>query len=251
MYDDVYGPDSSAILALAGLFAFFGLLIGVVFYVLGSWFLMKIFDKAGVQGRWRAWVPVYNMMVFFKLGDLSPWLVLYGLGGALLLSWIGIGYVFSLAIAVLSAMAAYRVGLKLQKEGAWVVLYVFLSLVWLGINAFDKSRWNPNVAPASWAGNGFLGDRTVWDGVPTQPAAAPGYGQAAPAYGQPAAGQPGAYPPPPAPGAYPPPADATGAFPPAGDAPGAYPPPPGGTTPPSPPAGDDRPPAPPAPPAQP
>ena len=172
MYDDVYGPDSSAILALAGLFAFFGLLIGVVFYVLGSWFLMKIFDKAGVQGRWRAWVPVYNMMVFFKLGDLSPWLVLYGLGGALLLSWIGIGYVFSLAIAVLSAMAAYRVGLKLQKEGAWVVLYVFLSLVWLGINAFDKSRWNPNVAPASWAGNGFLGDRTVWDGVPTQPAAA-------------------------------------------------------------------------------
>ena len=45
-------------------------------YVLGSWFLMKIFDKAGVQGRWRAWVPVYNTDDLLKLGDLNPWLVL-------------------------------------------------------------------------------------------------------------------------------------------------------------------------------
>ena len=43
---------------------------------------MKIFDKAGVQGRWRAWVPVYNTLIFVKLGDLNPWwlLVLWGGG---------------------------------------------------------------------------------------------------------------------------------------------------------------------------
>ncbi|PJI52401.1 hypothetical protein CTI14_42855, partial [Methylobacterium radiotolerans] len=108
---------------------------------------------------------VYNSMIFFKLGDLSPWLVLYGIAGAALLSWIGIGFLFSLALGVLSVIAAWRVGLKLQKDAVWVVLYVFLSIVWLGINAFDKSRWNPNIQPASWAGNAFLGDRTVYNSM--------------------------------------------------------------------------------------
>ena len=68
----------------------------IVFYVLGSWFLMKVFQKAGVQGGWRAWVPVYNLMIFSKLGDLSPWLILYAIGGSIVLGWIpGVGGFFS------------------------------------------------------------------------------------------------------------------------------------------------------------
>ncbi|MDN3311474.1 DUF5684 domain-containing protein [Microbacterium oryzae] len=282
MYDDVYGPNGGALLAVLGIFLFLLAFGAVIYYVLSSWFLMRIFDKAGVQGRWRAWVPVYNLMVFFKLGDLSPWLVLYSLAGSILLGFIDLGFIFGIATAVLSAMAAYRVGLKLQKEGAWVVLYIFLSLIWLGINAFDRSRWNPAVPPAPWSGNAFFGDRTVWDGVPSGTRSglgapdygAAGYGQApygqapygqapygqAPygqnGYGHPQQGQapygqsaPDAFP-----SAFPPPADATGGLPPRGDAPGVYPPSPAGTTPgavPPPPRreGDDpsTPPAPPAP----
>lgn len=238
-YDD--GAFAAALLAMTGLM----ILFAIVIYVLTSFFMMKIFQKAGVQGAWRAWVPVYNMMVFFKLGDLSPWLVLYGFGGAILLSWIGIGYLFSLALAVFSAIAAYRIGLKLQKEAWWVVLYVLLSIVWLGILAFDRSRWNQAVPPAPWAGNAFLGDNTQWDGVPTQTAAvAPGYGQAGygqPGYGQPPEpqghpqpgypAQPGQAPTPPVQGgAVPPvPPPAPGTTPPRGDEP------PAGTTPPAPP----------------
>lgn len=249
-YDD-YGAGY-----LGLLFAYFFviLLIAVAGYVLVSLFYMKIFQKAGVQGNWRAWVPVYNSMIFFKLGDLSPWLVLYGIAGAALLSWIGIGFLFSLALGVLSVIAAWRVGLKLQKDAVWVVLYVFLSIVWLGINAFDKSRWNPNIQPASWAGNAFLGDRTVWDGIPVQPAAAaPQQGYGAPqGYGTPPQGYAPptqAFTPPAAPGYAPPAAPAapaTGApIPPVPPttrpAPPAAPP----TTPPAPPA------APPAPPTTP
>ena len=33
---------------------------------------MRIFEKAGVQGKWRAWVPVYNTLMLAKLGDLNP-----------------------------------------------------------------------------------------------------------------------------------------------------------------------------------
>lgn len=144
------------------------IIVGAAAYVVGCFFLSKIFAKAGVEGSWRAWVPVYNMMVFFKLGDLSPWLVLYGVGGALLLSWLGIGSLFSLALFAASAVAAYRIGMKMQKEPVWVVLFVFLSLVWLGIMAFDKARWNTAVPPAQWSSNAFLGDHTTWQGVPAQ-----------------------------------------------------------------------------------
>src|SRR5690606_14272921 len=91
---------------------------------------------------------------------------------------------------------------KLQKEAVWVVLYVFLSLVWLGIVAFDKSRWNPAIAPAPWAGNAFLADKTVWQGIPVQPSASAPSGYAAP-QGYPQAPQGYA---PPAPQGYVPPA---------------------------------------------
>jgi hypothetical protein len=263
-----------AVMAIMGVVFFFVVVIG---YVVGSFFMMKLFDKAGVQGKWRAWIPVYNMMIFFKLGDLSPWLVLYGVGGIIVLSWIPVlgflGSLIGLALGVLSAMAAWRIGLKLQKEAAWVILYVLLSLVWLGINAFDKSRWNPNIVPAGWAANGFLADRTVWDGVPVQPGAsiapgAPGYGApqgygtpqgyAAPPQGYQPPAQPG-YAPPVQPGYQPPAQPGYGApVPPAPDAPapqapGAPVPPP--ATPPAPPtappAAPGTPPAPPADPTQP
>ncbi|UNK69605.1 DUF5684 domain-containing protein [Microbacterium sp. H1-D42] len=199
-YDDSGYAAMVAMLALVGVLL---LIVGPIMYVVLSLFLMKVFEKAGVQGKWRAWVPVYSSMVLFKLGDMSPWLVLYSIGASLLLSWIPVvGWILPLAILALSAMAAWRVGLKLQKEAAWVILYVLLSPVWLGILAFDRSRWNPMIAPAPWSANGFLADRTVWDGVPVQPSQsvasqAPGYGAAPQGYAPPA---PQGYQPPAQPG---------------------------------------------------
>ena len=137
--DSSYSDTGSlAILAALGFFFF---LIAVAFYVIGSWFLMKIFDKAGVQGRWRAWVPVYNLLVFAKLGDLSPWVMLIAIAAGALLSGIPVlGVIIGLVPLAAGAMAAWRVGQKLQKETPWVILYIFLSIIWVGINAFDKSR---------------------------------------------------------------------------------------------------------------
>ncbi|WP_295577627.1 DUF5684 domain-containing protein, partial [uncultured Microbacterium sp.] len=193
-YND--GPGIAAALALG--FIFF--LFAVAVWVVTSFFLMKIFDKAGVQGKWRAWVPVYNYMVFSKLGDLSPWLILIAIGASVFLSWLPvIGQLISIASFLVLALAAWRVGLKLQKEPVWVVLYILLAPVWLGILAFDKSRWNTAVPPAPWASNAFLSDTTVWPGVPAQ---APAGGYAAP-------GAPAGYPSAP-PAGYTPPAPPAG-----------------------------------------
>lgn len=161
--------DSSAngMLFMALLTMVLSLAVGVLFYVVSAYFLSKVFDKAGVEGKWRAWVPVYNMMVFFKLGDLSPWLVLYLLGGGLVLSVVGIGFLFSLLMLGVSMVAAYRVGQKLGAEPVMVVLWI-LPVVWLIVMGINSSRWNPQVEAPQWQGNGFLEDRTSWDGVPEQ-----------------------------------------------------------------------------------
>ncbi len=212
-YDDGSGA--------AALLAFFIILIPVLIitalvgYVISSFLLMRIFDKAGVQGKWRAWVPVYNWLIFSKLGDFSPWVALGVIVGASVLSQVPVlGWVLLVVQFVMYVVISWRVGLKLGKEWYFLLLWLIPglgTLIWLAILAFDSSRWNTAVRPAPWA-RSFLGDSTVWEGVPQQSGAAPA-----------------------APGAYPPPA-----------APGAYPPPPA-----SPSASGDVPPAPPAPPSDP
>jgi hypothetical protein len=249
MSDNIDGSG----LALLAAAALFWSIFAIAFYILSSIFLMKIFDKAGVQGKWRAWVPIYNLMVFSKLGDLSPWLILIAIGASILLSWIPvIGWVVGLLPLVVSLLAAWRVGLKLQKEAVWLILYFFLTIIWLGILAFDKSRWNTAIPAAPWANNSFLADRTVWAGVPSQ-APAGGYPAAQAGYAAPAAYEPPAgYAPPPAaaPPATPPAATPPAAAPPAAAPPAAAPEPPTSapsappsTPPAAPPAGPTPPPA--------
>lgn len=221
--------DSAAGVAFLAIWFTFIFLFAIIGYVITSFFLMKIFEKAGVQGKWRAWVPIYNYMIFSKLGDLSPWVFLIALGASIVLGWIPvIGWIVSIAPMVVLLLAAWRVGLKLQKEPVWLILFFFLSIVWLGILAFDKSRWNTAIPAAPWASNNFLADRTVWDGVPVQASA-----------GSAGAGSVGQA----APGAYPPPA---GYQPPSGYAPPAAPPAAASEPPVTPPAAPSNPPAPPA-----
>nr|WP_154921275.1 large exoprotein [Microbacterium testaceum] len=203
--------DGSGLAALAFLIVLLPLLLISLFagYIISSFFLMKIFEKAGVQGKWRAWVPIYNALVAAKLGDVSPWAYLIVVVGASVLSNIPvIGFVFGLVAVAASVVVAWRIGLKFGKD--WPLLLLWLipgvgTLIWLGILAFGSARWNPAIAPAPWA-NTVAADKTVWDGVPVQPGqqvSGPGYG--GPGYGGPAAPPASGMTPPPAPGSTPPP----------------------------------------------
>jgi hypothetical protein len=203
--------DGSGFAALAFLIVLLPLLLISIFagYIISSFFFMKIFEKAGVQGKWRAWVPIYNTLVAAKLGDVSPWAYLIVVVGASVLSNIPvIGFVFGLVAVAASVVVAWRIGLKLGKD--WPLLLLWLipgigTLIWLGILAFGSARWNPAIAPAPWAST-IAADKTVWDGVPVQPgqqvtgAGGPGYG--GPATGSTPPPAPGTTPPPPAPPQY-------------------------------------------------
>lgn len=235
-YYDGDGAGVGAALAFVFLLLPIILILALAGYLITSFFFMKIFEKAGVQGKWRAWVPFYREMVFAKLGDLSPWVMLGAIIATGVLSNIpGIGFIFGYLAIIALALASVRVGLKLGKDWPLVLLYIIPGigqLIWLGIAAFSSSPWNPNVQPSPWR-TSFLRDTTVWQGIPVQPdggasPAAGAYGATGTGYASPsapAAPPAGAYPPaatPPTPpaGAYPPPTtQPPTAQPPAPDAP--------------------------------
>ncbi len=215
-----YGAGDAASAAAFLILGLFGFLFAIVAYVISAFLLSKVFEKAGVQGKWRAWVPIYNYLVLAKLGDFSPWVIL----GLVVASAIPVlQYLAGLALLVALIMVAYRVNAKFGRD--WPILLLFIlgplgQWIWLGILAFGSNPWNPNIQPSPWA-NSFLADKTVWNGIPVQPGqqvqappAAGGYGAPAAGYAPPA--QP--YSPPQAPPAAgptpPPPAPPTGPTPP-------------------------------------
>jgi hypothetical protein len=138
-YYDVYSNesvyDSSTQIsneAAVGIFfgtLIFGLIIALVAYAISAFLLGRIFKKAGVEA-WKAWVPVYNTWVLLELGDQKGyWSVL------MLIPLVNI------VAIVFVIIAEYHIGLKLGKEGWFVLLAIFLPIVWLIWLAVDNSTW--------------------------------------------------------------------------------------------------------------
>jgi hypothetical protein len=179
MYDDYYYGSSAGLLAAyAGIFVF-GLIVFVAIYVLSAIFLKKIFEKAGVANPNVAWIPVYNYLLFIKLGDVNPFLYLIAIGASVLLGSIPvIGQIVGLASLAIFVAASYRINLKLQKDPVpFTIFAALLSIIWLGVIAFGKEQWNTasrplaGVAPVpapQWAHIAFFMDQTTWGGVPHQ-----------------------------------------------------------------------------------
>lgn len=107
----------------------FALVFGIAIYVIFALLMGRIFKKAGIES-WKAWVPVYNNWVLLELGGQQGfWAVL-----ALI-------PVVNIVAAVFMYIAMYNIGLKLGKDGAFVLLAIFVPVVWLIWLAVDSSTW--------------------------------------------------------------------------------------------------------------
>lgn len=123
---DVSDAAAAGIMMVVVLFT---LIFVAAIYVIHSYLLSRIFKKAGVEA-WKAWVPVYSSWVMLELGDQKGfWAVL-----ALI-------PIVNIASAVFMYLAQYNIGMKLGKEGAFVLLAIFLPTVWLIWLAVDSSTW--------------------------------------------------------------------------------------------------------------
>ena len=76
MYDSSYADMATfaSVATLASLISTYSLII-LAFYVLIIVAQWKIFTKAGQEG-WKALIPIYNVVVLYKIIGLSPWLLL-------------------------------------------------------------------------------------------------------------------------------------------------------------------------------
>lgn len=127
-----YQTERAADVAAAGVilvFVFFAIAAAVAGYVVTAYLLGRIFKKAG-EKPWKAWVPVYNNWVLLELGGQQGfWAVL---------AFIPIVNIVAL---VFTCIAFYNIGLRFGKDGAFVLLAIFLPIVWLIWLAFDSSTW--------------------------------------------------------------------------------------------------------------
>lgn len=131
-YDYSYTNSAAAAVAPGVIifFIFLTLIIVAAIYALHAFLLSRIFKKAGVK-EWIAWVPFYNTWKLLELGGQPGfWAVLA------IINPLGI------VTAVFVYISMYHIGLKLGKDGAWVVLGIFLPTVWMAILAFDNSKWS-------------------------------------------------------------------------------------------------------------
>lgn len=105
------------------------LVFGLALYALGAWSLGTVFKKAGVAS-WKAWVPVYNSIIMFKMGDQNPlWLI------TMLIPLVNI------VAAIFMIIAVHNINLKFGRGAGSTVLYVFLPFVWSLIIGLGPDRW--------------------------------------------------------------------------------------------------------------
>ena len=82
------------------------------------------------MSSWKAWVPVYSSWILLELGgQRGYWAVILPIPAV---NIVAILFMF---------MAMYTIGLKFGKEGAFVLLAIFLPIVWLIWLALDDSTW--------------------------------------------------------------------------------------------------------------
>ena len=95
----------------------------IVFAILSQW---KVFEKAGQPG-WACLIPFYNIIILLKIAN-KPWW------------WI---FMFFIPIAniVFMIMMIHRISLSFGKGAGFTVGLLFLSIIFWGILAFDKSEY--------------------------------------------------------------------------------------------------------------
>lgn len=134
MYDSSYADMATfaSVATLASLISTYSLII-LAFYVLIIVAQWKIFTKAGQEG-WKAIIPIYNVVVLYKIIGLSPWLLLL-----YLLSVVPVvGWIISIALSIVSTV---KLAKAFNQSTAFIFGLLFLSPIFQMILGFGKAEY--------------------------------------------------------------------------------------------------------------
>jgi len=124
--------DATMASAISGIFSTIAIFM-VIWYVLIVVAQWKIFTKAGEAG-WKCLIPVYNLVILFKISGLSPWLIL-----VYLLSIIPVvGGIISL---VLTIVLWNKLSQAFGHGAGFTVGLLFLNPIFMMILGFGSSEY--------------------------------------------------------------------------------------------------------------
>lgn len=128
-YNNVSVATAGTLIGVLMTYLVFIIAIAVV-QIIAMW---RIFTKAGEKG-WKSIIPIYNIVILFKISGLSPWLVLVYL--AAIIPFIG-----GIALIALNAVLSYKLAKSFGKDGGWAVGLFFLAPIFYMILGFGKSEY--------------------------------------------------------------------------------------------------------------
>ena len=102
----------------------------IVLEIVAKW---RMFTKAGEEG-WKSIIPIYNLVVEFKIAGLSPWLILLCLLAV-------IPFIGSVVIVVLAICERVKLGKAFGKSTGFILGMIFLSTIFDLILGFDSSEY--------------------------------------------------------------------------------------------------------------
>jgi len=140
MYDyEAAGFGLGALIAVAAGLIFLFVIIGIVLHILMALGLYKMAQNRGIENAWLAWIPVANLYILGKLiGSLAigswevPSVELFLPIACVVAGILGqipvIGWLISLAFAVLMFFALYKLFKMYRPQSAtlWLILSILL-----------------------------------------------------------------------------------------------------------------------------
>lgn len=117
---------------IAMFMAIFAAIVGIL-TIIAQW---KIFTKAGEKG-WKSLIPIYNMVVLFKISGLSGWCVLGYLVGIIPI----IGPIIALGITIYLMINLAK---AFGKGSGFAVGLIILNTIFIMILAFGSAEYQLN-----------------------------------------------------------------------------------------------------------
>ncbi|MDQ0477716.1 DUF5684 domain-containing protein [Chryseobacterium sp. MDT2-18] len=128
-YDGMNSGDVAGTMAMG-----FGMLIFYLFvYLFFSFCLYKIFQKAGREDAWAAFIPIYNSIVLLDIIKKPIWWFIL-----LMVPFVNI---------IFGIIVADRLSKFFGKDTLMTVLLVILPFIGFPVLAFGDSVYNPNALP--------------------------------------------------------------------------------------------------------
>ncbi len=154
-YDYGYATETATATGLGAILgAFLGIILVIGFVVAiiqlaGMW---KVFTKAGEKG-WKCIIPIYNLVILFRISGLSPWIIFGYLASIIPF----VGWIVCLGITIYQCNSLAK---SFGKDVGYTIGLLFLPTIFYMILGFGKAEYvgkgNVSTASSTYQGDGIV-----------------------------------------------------------------------------------------------